>query len=101
MFRIRPVFKLFRSFLFPGPRGFHQFENLSKSTKLLIVLITVIMKLLIALALNGDTVVKVETKISIQDVMQKMLTLKYQNNKRLCHWMVICLKISTSYRTLI
>ena len=68
---------------------------------LLIVLITVIMKLLIALVLNGDTVVKVETKISIQDVTQKMLTLKYPNNKRLCRWMVIYLKILTSYRTLI
>ena len=67
----------------------------------LIALITVIMKLLIALVLNGDTVVKVETKISIQDVTQKMLTLKYPKNKRLCHWMGTCLKISTSYRTLI
>ena len=47
----------------------------------LIALITVIMKLLIALVLNGDIAVKVATKILIQDVMKKLLTLKYQNKK--------------------
>ena len=63
-------------------RRFHQFENLSKSTILSIVLITVIMKLLIALVLNGDIAVKVATKILIQDVMKKLLILKYPNKKQ-------------------
>ena len=101
MFCISLVFKLIRYILFECWQRNPQFENLSKSMIRLIALITVIMKLLIALVLNGDTAMKVATKILILDVMKKLLVFKYANKKRLCHWMVIFWKISISYQTLI